>query len=222
LPKSAGLDQSNAYMEKHTGAIVRSIRVDLCSSWCVGYELIRIQAKLGLKGPKWDAHCKKVLPFSSRQARDYKVLAKAYSSAEEMIERLEKPEKKGISFANAVLQARVVLNPDPKPEPKPGKKDTGDENKPVTIQPRDDDGPATRDRKLPAPGSDGAGMLDDIIRIASNLADDVELLAKVHAILVKAEASAERDAATDKGCGESKGKAKSRKTAAKKKRGKAA
>ena len=65
-------------------------------------------------------------------------------------------------------------------------------------------------------------MLDDIIRIATNLADDVELLARVHAILVKAEASAERDAVTDKGCGESKGKAKSSKTSANKKRGKAA
>ena len=77
LPKSAGLDQSLVYMEKHTGAIVRSIGVDLCSSWCVGYELISVQAKLGLKGPKWDAYCKQVLPFSSRQVRDYMVLAKA-------------------------------------------------------------------------------------------------------------------------------------------------
>lgn len=223
LPKSAGLDKSMVYMAKHTGAIVRSIRLDLCSSWCVGYELIRIKAKLGLKGPKWDAYCKKALPFSSRQARDYKVLAKAYGSAEEMIEKLEKPQEKGISFANAVLQARAVLNPDPKPEPKPGKKDAGDENKPVTIKPSvegPDDGPTTVVCPTPATDSKGAEMLDDIIRIASNLAADLDLLGKVHAILVKAEASAERDAATEKGCDEA--KAKSRKPAARKKRGRSA
>jgi hypothetical protein len=116
LPESAGLDQHMAYMKKHTGAIRRSMRVDLGSSWCVGYELTRIKDKLGLKGEKWDAHCKKVLPFTSRQARDYTVLAKAYSSAEEMIEKVGET----VSFANAVLAARSLVNPDPKPEPKLG------------------------------------------------------------------------------------------------------
>ncbi len=223
LPKSAGLKQSVAYVLSHIVAITRSMRVDLGSSWCLGYELTRIKAKLGLKGKDWDDHCVKVVRKTSRQVRDYMVLAKAFGSAEEMIEKVGET----VSFANAVVTARA-LYPDPKPEPKPGKKGTvtGGENKPVTIKPDGgnaaDDLPPVVVSTPPATDSDGAGILDDIIRIASNLADDVELLAKVHAILVKAEANAERDAVTDKDCGESKGKAKSSKPAAKKKRGKAA
>ena len=217
LPESAGLDEHMAYMEKHTGAIRRSMRVDLGSSWCVGYELTRIKDKLGLRGEKWDAHCKKVLPFTSRQAREYTVLAKAYSSAEEMIEK--GGEK--TSFANAVVQARALADPDPKPEPKPGKKDTDTdgENEPVTIEPGDKggggNGSRTDYREPPTPGSKAARMLDDIQRIATNLADDLALLGKVRAILVKAEAKAAREAASGNGRSKSKGKAKPRETAGK-------
>ena len=50
-------------------------------------------------------------------------------------------------------------------------------------------------------------MLDDIQRIATNLADDLALLGKVHAILVKAEAKAAREAASGNGRSKSKGKA---------------
>ncbi len=179
LPKSVGLDQHMAYMEEHTGAIKRSMRVNLGGSWCVGYELTRIKEKLGLKGEKWDAHCKKVLPFSSRQARDYTVLAKAYGSAEEMIAKVGEET----SFANAVLAARALVNPDPTPEPTPDKTgegtgggNAGRENNPVTLKPGDGsvggNGSPTDDRTPPAPGSKGAGMLDDIIRIAFQFADD--------------------------------------------------
>jgi hypothetical protein len=224
LPKSAGLKEHMAYMEKHTGAIRRSMRVDLGSSWCVGYELIRIKDKLGLKGENWDAHCKKVLPFTSRQAREYTVLAKAYSSAEEMIEKVGEKT----SFANAVVMARALADPDPQPEPKPGKKDTDmdGENKPVTIEPSDKgdggNGSRTDYREPPAPGSKGAEMLAEIMRIAARLADDLALLGKVHAILVKAEAKAARESASGNGRSKSKGKAKPRETAGKTRRGKAA
>ena len=224
LPKSAGLKEHMAYVKKHTGAIRRSMRVDLGSSWCVGYELIRIKDKLGLQGEKWDAHCKKVLQFSSRQARDYTVLAKAYGSAEEMIEKVGERT----SFANAVVLARALADPDPKPEPKPGKKgtDTECENEPVTIDPSDKgdggNGSRTDYREPPAPGSKGAEMLAEIIRIAARLAADLALLGKVHAILVKAEAKAAREAASGNGRSKSKGKAKPRETAGKTRRGKAA
>ncbi len=224
LPKSAGLKQHMAYVKKHTGAIRRSMRVDLGSSWCVGYELIRIKGKLGFKGEKWDVHCNEVVGITSRQVRDYTVLAKAYSSAEEMIEKVGET----VSFANAVHAARSLVNPDPKPEPKPGKKgtDTDGENNPVTIKPSDGgfrgNGPPTGDSKLPTPGSKAARMLDDIQRIATNLADDLALLGKVHAILVKAEAKAAREAASGNGRSKSKGKAKPCETAGKTRRGKAA
>ena len=214
LPKSAGLDQHKVYMAMLIGAITRSMRVDLGSSWCLGYELTRIKAKLGLKGKDWDDHCVKVVGKTSRQVRDYMVLAKAYGSAEEMIEKVGET----VSFANAVITARALF-PDPTPEPKPGTKDTGIENEPVTIEP-DGDGTTTVVCPTPAADSDGPGMLDDIIRIASNLAADLDLLGKVHAILVKAEASAKCDAAT--GNGHTMSKAKSRKPAAKKKRRKSA
>lgn len=222
LPKSAGLKQSVAYMLLHIVAITRSMRVDLGSSWCLGYELTRIKAKLALKGKDWDDHCVKVVGKTSRQVRDYMVLAKAYGSAEEMIEKVGET----VSFANAVNAARS-RNPDPTPEPKSGKKDTGTgcENEPVTIKPdggSNDEGQTTVVCPTAAPDSKGAEMLDDIIRIACNLAADLDLLGKVHAILVKAETCAERDVVPDKGCDVSKAKAKSRKPVANKKRGKSA
>jgi len=224
LPESAGLDQHMAYMKKHTGAIRRSMRVDLGSSWCVGYELIRIKGKLGFKGEKWDAHCNEVVGITSRQVRDYTVLAKAFASAEEMIEKVGERT----SFANAVVVARALADPDPKPESKPGKKDTDTdgENEPVTIEPGSGgvrgNGSPTGDSKLPTPGSKAARMLDDIQRIATNLADDLALLGKVHAILVKAEVKAAREAASGNGRSKSKGKAKPRETAGKTRREKAA
>ena len=215
LPKSAGLKQHTVYMEKHTGAIRRSLRVDLGSSWCLGYELTRIKAKLGFKGEKWDAHCVKVVGKTSRQARDYMVLAKAYSSAEEMIEDVGET----VSFATAVVTARALVNPDPTPEPKPGKKGTDGDDGPARIKPTDggtDDGLTTVVCPTRTPDSKGPGMLDDIIRIAVQFTDDLTLLGKVHAILVKAEAEATREVA--KGNERSKTKAKSRKPAAKKKK----
>ena len=36
LPRSASLKQHMVYMKKHTGAIIRSLRVDLGSPWCLG------------------------------------------------------------------------------------------------------------------------------------------------------------------------------------------
>lgn len=93
-------------------------------------------------------------------------------------------------------------------------KDTGRENKPVTIGPGDDgdggNGSPTDDHRPPAPGPKGARMLNDILRIAPRFADDLALLGKVHGIPVKAEAKAERQAASGEGCSKSKGKAKSR------------
>ena len=220
LPKSAGIKQHMAYMLLHLGAIARSMRVDLGSSWCLGYELIRIKAKLALKGKDWDDHCVEVVGKTSRQVRDYVVLAKAYGSAEEMIEQVGET----VSFANAVVMARVLVSPDPKPELEPGNKNTDGEDEPVTIKPpycgSVGKGSPSEVFMPPAPDSKSAAMLDDIIRIAVQFADDLDVLGKVHAILVKAEASAKCDAAT--GNGHTKSNAKSGKPSAKKKRGKAA
>jgi hypothetical protein len=97
--------------------------------------------------------------------------------------------------------------------PKLGKKgtDTDGENNAATIKPSDGgvrgNGSPTGDSRPPTPGSKAARMLDDIQRIATNLADDLALLGKVHAILVKAEAKAAREAASGNGRSKSKRKA---------------
>ena len=85
-----------------------------------------------------DRYCGDKLPFSSRQARDYTVLVRAFGSIEEMLKVV--PE--GSSFANAVLVARARLNPGPE-APTADETPDGDDG-PVTIEPGDDGRAALR------------------------------------------------------------------------------
>jgi len=193
LPETATLDERAAYVREHVGAAMRCRRLELGYSWCGGVEIAKVKDLTGLTGKEWDAHCYETFGFSSRHARDFTALAKAFSTAEEMLNVV-----KEASFATAVVIARSLIHPESE-----------------TIDPQDDTKPDGTDGlgggppppPPPAPTPDRsrevADLVDEIQRITGQMGDQhLGLLRRVHRLLT----------ASRKGRSESKGNAKRRKT----------
>lgn len=212
LPETATPEQHVASINEHTGAVTRCRRLERGHCYCVGCDVIALQAKLDLHGKEWDAYCARELPFSSRQARDYTVLVRAFESIEEMLKVV--PE--GASLANAVLIARARVNPEevvptddvpPDDEPKTHEPGNGGDGPPTPVPPE----PRAPE---PGPSRETAALMDGIMRIVLSLGDsDLALLKQVHALLTKRHGKG--DAAAGDGQGNSGSEAKPRKAARK-------
>ena len=199
LPKTATLDERAARIREHFGAAARCRRLELGHSWCAGVEIGKVKALTGLTGKEWDVHCNETFGFSSRHARDFTALAKAFSTVDEMLNVV-----KEASFATAVVIARSLTHPesetiDPPDDTKPG----------GTGGPGGDSPPPP---PPPAPKPDRsrevADLVDGILRIVHGLGDgDLPLLKQVFALLTK-----KVKAKGDAGSGKPKGKAKPRRT----------
>jgi hypothetical protein len=195
LPKTATLDERAAYIREHVGAAMRCRRLELGYSWCVGVEIAKVKDLTGLTGKEWDVHCDETFGFSSRHARDFTALAKAFSTVEKMLNVV-----KEASFATAVVIARSLIHPesetiDPPDDTKPdGTDGPGGGPPPPPLPP-------------PAPTPDRsrevADLVDEIQRITGQMGDQhLNLLRRVHRLLT----------ASGKGRSESKDNAKRRKT----------
>ena len=185
LPETATLDERAAYIREHAGAAMRCRRLELGYSWCVGVEIAKVKDRTGLAGKEWDVHCDETFGFSSRHARDFTALAKAFSTVDEMLN-----VAKEASFATAVVIARSLSAPDENPPPPPPPP------APPPPAPKPD-----RSREV-------ADLVDGILRIVHGLGDgDLPLLKRVHALLAK-----RTKAKGEAGSRKPKGKAKPRRT----------
>jgi len=183
LPETATLDERAAYIREHAGAAMRCRRLELGYSWCVGVEIAKVKDLTGLAGKEWDVHCDETFGFSSRHARDFTALAKAFSTVDEMLNVV-----KEASFATAIVIARSLSAPDENPPPPPPP--------PPPPAPKPD-----RSREV-------ADLVDGIMRIVAGSGDnDLPLLKQVFALLTK-----KVKAKGDAGAGKPKGKAKPRRT----------
>jgi len=194
LPETATLDERAAYIREHVGAAMRCRRLELGHSWCVGVEIAKVKALTGFTGKEWDAHCDETFGFSSRHARDFTALAKAFGTVDEMLNMV-----KEASFATAVVIARSLIHPESETDG-PG----GD------VTPGGTDGPGGDPPPPAAPNPDRsrevADLVDGIMRIVAGSGDDdLPLLKQVFALLTK-------KAKGDAGSGKPKGKAKPRRT----------
>ena len=176
LPKTATLDERAAYIREHVGAAMRCRRLELGHSWCVGVEIAKVKDLTGLTGKEWDVHCDETFGFSSRHARDFTALAKAFSTVEKMLKVV-----KEASFATAVVIARSLTHGD-------GTDGPADDVTPDGTDGPDGDPPPPPPPPAPTPdrSREVADLVDGILRIVAGSGDDdLPLLKRVYARLTK-------------------------------------
>ena len=174
LPETATLEQRAAYIREHVGAAMQCRRLELGYSWCVGVEIAKVKDLTGLTGKEWDAHCAETFGFSSRHARDFTALAKAFSTVDEMLNVV-----KEASFATAVDIARSRTHGD-------GTDGPADDVTPDGTGGPDGDPPPPPPAPKPDRSREVADLVDRILRIVHGLGDgDLPLLKRVYALLTK-------------------------------------
>jgi len=121
LPKSATLDEREAYVRTHAGNAKQARRKELKHCWCIGRELPKIKAEKKLDNNASDAYFKETFGFGVRQGNNYEQLAKAFQSIEEMLKHT--PEE--LSLSRAADVARTKCGPTPEPGARPGDSEGG-------------------------------------------------------------------------------------------------